>query len=192
MVVQPYLSIVGWARNDGYTPNYAKRLEHALGFLVRQLDKHKVPSEVIVVEWNPPPDRPLMAELLSSLGGAGHVSVRVIVVPPHHHEGPQGWRKRGMHVNNAANVGIRRARGRFVTPKALDTFYSEQLVSRLGRLDLEEGYVYRCDRLDARMEDESWLDLPDAELLESLACRPQRLRPAHLNTVNNGAQQSPL
>lgn len=171
MVVQPYLSIVGWARNDGYTPNYAKRLEHALGFLVRQLDKHKVPSEVIVVEWNPPPDRPLMAELLGSLGGAGHVSVRVIVVPPHHHEGPQGWRKRGMHVNNAANVGIRRARGRFVTPKALDTFYSEQLVSRLGRLDLEEGYVYRCDRLDARMEDESWLDLPDDELLESLARR---------------------
>ena len=169
MVVQPYLSIVGWARNDGYTPNYEKRLEHALGVLVRQLDKHKVPSELIVVEWNPPPDRPLLAEEMGSLGGTGNVSVRFIVVPPQHHEGLQGWRTRGMHVNNAANVGIRRARGKFVTPKALDTFYSEQLVARLGQFTLDDGCVYRCDRLDARMEDESWLDLPDDQLLAALA-----------------------
>lgn len=166
---QPYLSIVGWARNDGYTPNYAKRLEHALGFLVRQLDRHAVPSEVIVVEWNPPPDRPLLAEEMASLGASGHVSVRFIVVPAKHHEGPQGWQTRGMHVNNAANVGMRRARGRFVTPKALDTFYSEQLVSRLGQRTLDDDCVYRCDRLDARMEDESWLDLPDDRLLDALA-----------------------
>lgn len=169
MIAQPYLSIVGWARNDGYTPNYAKRLEHALGVLVRQLDTHKVPSEVIVVEWNPPPDRPLLAEEIGSLGGAGHVTVRFIVVPPKHHEGPQGWQTRGMHVNNAANVGMRRARGRYVTPKALDTFYSERLVARLAQLNLDDGCVYRCDRLDARMEDESWLDLPDEELLAKLA-----------------------
>ena len=169
MIVPPYLSIVGWARNDGYTPNYEKRLEHAVGVLVRQLDKHKIPSELIVVEWNPPPERPLMAELLDSLGSAANVSVRFIVVPPHHHKGPRGWQTRGMHVNNAANVGIRRARGRFVTPKALDTFYSEQLVARLGQLDLDDKAVYRCDRLDARMEDETWLDLSDDELLAALA-----------------------
>ena len=169
MITQPYLSIVGWARNDGYTPNYANRLEHALGFLVRQLDKHKVPSELIVVEWNPPPDRPLLAEEMGPLGGAGHVTVRFILVPPKHHEGPRGWQTRGMHVNNAANVGMRRARGRYVTPKALDTFYSEQLVSRLAQLNLDDGCVYRCDRLDARMEDESWLNLPDEELLAALA-----------------------
>lgn len=166
----PYLSIVGWARNDGYTPNYAKRLEHSLGFLVRQLEKHEIPSEVIVVEWNPPPGNPLLADLLNGfLGGTSHASVRFIVVPPEFHPGPLGWQKRGMHVNYAANVGLRRARGRFVTPKALDTFYSEKLVSTIGRLDLDDRRVYRCDRLDACMADETWLDLPDDELLAVLA-----------------------
>lgn len=170
MNAPPYLSIVGWARNDGYTPNYAKRLEHSLGLLVRQLDKYRIPSEVIVVEWNPPPENALLADELDGfLGKTSHASVRFIVVPPQFHRGPKGWQKRGMHVNHAANVGFRRARGRFVTPKALDTFYSEKLVATIGRQDLDERRVYRCDRLDARMEDETWLDLPDDELLAALA-----------------------
>ena len=54
----PYLSIVGWTRNDGYTANYAPRTTHAIGVLARQLEAHRVPSEVVVVEWNPPADRP--------------------------------------------------------------------------------------------------------------------------------------
>lgn len=168
-MTSPYLSIVGWARNDGYTENYVGRIERATGVLARQLDCAGIDSEIVLVEWNPPSDRPLLADTFASFGPLSHVTVRVIVVERRFHVGWQGWQKRGMHGSNAANVGIRRARGRFVTPKALDTFYSEKLIEQIARQDLDEQVVYRCDRWDARMVDDAWSNLPDDALLQELA-----------------------
>ena len=165
----PYLSIVGWARNDGYTENYVARIERAIGLLARQLDCARIDSEIVLVEWNPPSDRPLLADSFSSFGSLSHVTIRVIVVERRFHVGWLGWQKRGMHGSNAANVGIRRARGRFVTPKAIDTFYSESLLEQIAQQDLDEQAVYRCDRWDARMVDETWINLPDDALLQKLA-----------------------
>jgi len=161
----PYLSIVGWTRNDGYTLNYAQRLEHAIGFLVRQLERYKIPSEIIIVEWNPPPDRPLMVERFRSFQSVPNVTLRFITVPSEHHQGLIGGDVRGMHNSYAANAGIRRARGRFVLPKPLDTYYSDQLVSRIASTNLDEHSVYRCDRVDAKPDDEDWIKLSDQELL---------------------------
>jgi hypothetical protein len=168
MNVQPYLSIVGWARNDGYTDDYISRANAALNFLVRQLNRHRVASEVIIVEWNPPTDRPLMSELLTLPTGHSEVTVRFVTVDGRFHRGARGWQARGMHGSNAANVGFRRARGRFVTSKATDTFYSEALVRRIAAADLDEAAVYRCDRVDVRAK-EGWLEQPDELLLEELA-----------------------
>jgi hypothetical protein len=168
MVVSPYLSIVGWARNDGYTDGYVSRIGLALGLLVRQLDRHRIPSEIVIVEWNAPADRPLLSDVIVVEGPRSYVTVRFITVEERYHRGPVGWQTRGMHGSNAVNVGFRRARGRFVTPKALDTFYSEALVRSIAAMDLDEQAVYRCDRLDVR-PDEGWLERPDELLLEALA-----------------------
>jgi hypothetical protein len=167
-MTNPYLSIVGWARNDNYIENYASRTEHAVRFLARQLDRYKIPSEIVIVEWNPPSDRPLVSEIFGSFGHISHVTVRVIVVDQRFHVGLQGWKKRGMHGSNAANVGIRRARGKFVTPKALDTFYSEKLVEQIAKRQLDEHAVYRCDRCDALIAGDAWTNLPDDALLDEL------------------------
>lgn len=164
----PYLSIVGWVRNDGYTDDYVRRTNAAIGFLVRQLDRHAISSELIIVEWNPPTDRPLLSELVTLPGGASHVTVRFITVDGRFHRGPRGWQVRGMHGNNAVNVGFRRARGRFVTPKSMDTFYSEALVREIATAKLDEQAVYRCDRVDVRPPSEGWLERPEELLLEEL------------------------
>ena len=165
----PYLSVVGWARNDGYTENYVRRIERAVGVLARQLDRSGIDSEIVLVEWNPPPDRPLLADSFASFGPLSHVTVRVVIVDRRFHVGSQGWQKRGMHGSNAANVGIRRARGKFLTTKALDTFYSEKLIERIAKRDLDDRAVYRCDRCDVRMADDASGDLEDDALLEELA-----------------------
>lgn len=104
-----------------------------------------------------------------ALGGTSHASVRFIVVPPQFHRGPRGWQKRGMHVNNAANVGFPAGLGRFVTPKALDTFYSEKLVATIGQLDLDDHHVYRCDRARCPHGGRELARPADDELLASLA-----------------------
>ncbi|MDI1266030.1 MAG: hypothetical protein PS018_22530 [bacterium] len=183
-MTSPYLSIVGWARNDGYTENYVRRIEHAVGILARQLDRGGIDSEIILVEWNPPPDRPLLADTFASFGPLSHVTIRVIVADRRFHVGWQGWQKRGMHGSNAANVGIRRARGMFVTPKALDTFYSEKLIEQIAKRDLDEQAVYRCDRWDVRLVDDAWIDLSNDALLEELARNVEQKHGRLLHSVD--------
>ena len=76
MNTSPYISFVTWGRNDGYTPDYLRRVERATNYLAAQLDRAGVDSEIIIVEWNPPPDRPLLLDVLKLPGSLRHVTVR--------------------------------------------------------------------------------------------------------------------
>jgi hypothetical protein len=181
---RPYLTLVGWTRNDGYTPNYVERTRHAVSFLLRQLEGHRLPSELVVVEWNPPPDRPLMADLLKLPATLLNVTVRFITVGEKYHRRYRGWRERGLPTVEALNVGIRRARGVFVTPKPLDVFYSNDLVSRLAAGVLDQDCVYRCNRHDVKLQGEGWLTTSDEDLVSRLATAPSH--------VNERLQQPPL
>ena len=60
----PYVSFVTWGRNDGYTADYLARTAKALTCLVRQLEAAALASEIVVSEWNPPPERPLLVDSL--------------------------------------------------------------------------------------------------------------------------------
>lgn len=169
----PYLSIVGWTRNDGYTANYAERTTHAIGVLARQLEAHHVPSEVVVVEWNPPADRPQISELMR-LPKLRHVTVRFIDVEEKYHRQLKGWQERGLPTVASVGVGIRRARGRFLTTKALDTFYSNELIARIAKRDLDDGCVYRVDRCDVQLEGSDWLGVADEALFDHLKSAPMQ------------------
>lgn len=168
---RPYLSIVGWTRNDGYTASYAERTIHAIGVLVRQLEAHRISSELIVVEWNPPEDRPRMSDLLGR-PDTRHTTVRFIEVEEKYHRRLKGWQERGLPTVAALTVGIRRARGRFLTPKALDTFYSDELIAHIAAQGLDEGIVYRVDRCDVQIGGLDWLRLTDTDLFTLLKQSP--------------------
>ena len=170
---RPYLTIVGWTRNDGYTANYAERITHAIGLLVRQLEAHQLPSELVVVEWNPPVDRPRMSDLVGPLN-APHVTVRFVEVGEDYHKRLKGWKERGLPTVAALSVGIRRARGQFLTPKALDTFYSDELIRRISMRELDDSCVYRVDRCDVRIEGHEWLDASDEALFGLMAGSPMQ------------------
>lgn len=169
---QPYLSIVGWGRNDGYSPNYIERLRHALSTLLRQLHAHRLPAEIVIADWNPPPDRPALAEVLAPLPAQDWTTVRVLTVGAAFHHRYRGWIDRGINTVDGANVGLRRARGRFVTPKALDTYFSDELVARLARQDLDADCVYRCDRHDLTIEGDAWMTGSDADVFRAFAAAP--------------------
>lgn len=170
---RPYLTVVGWTRNDGYTANYAERTTHAIGLLVRQLEAHRMPSELIVVEWNPPADRPRMSDLVGSLD-TRQTTVRFVEVGEEYHRRLKGWKERGLPTVAALSVGIRRARGIFLTPKALDTFYSNELIARIAEQDLDESCVYRVDRCDVQIDGDAWLGVSDEELFELLMNSPMQ------------------
>lgn len=164
---RPHVSIVTYFRNDGYTEDFALRVKRATECLIEQLGRARIRSEVVLVEWNPPPERPLIVDDLHGLQEGGHVTVRAIVVDRKHHDPYLGSQERGMHAAEAANVGLRRARDRFITPKAADTFFSADTISALAK-PLVDNAIYRCDRFDVVVPKEALEAQQGIELLRHL------------------------
>ena len=113
MNAEPYVTFVSYFRNDNYTSDFVLRVKRATRFLVGQLERAALESEVVLVEWNPPPGRPLIVESLGPLPQGGNVRVRAIIVGKEHHQPFVGSQEWGMNPAAAANVGLRRAEGRF-------------------------------------------------------------------------------
>ena len=168
MNAQPYVTFVSYFRNDNYTSDFVLRVKRATRFLVGQLQRAGLDSEVILVEWNPPPGRPLIIESLDTLPQGGHVSVRAVIVGKEHHQTFLGSQEWGMNPAAAANVGLRRAQGRFVSPKAADTYLSDEIIATIARRDLHENALYRCDRCDVALSARDLEKLDDNSLLARL------------------------
>lgn len=168
----PYVSFVTYGRNDGYTAGYARRVNRAMVCLARQLERARLDSEIILSEWNPPGDRPLLIDTLDLPKTLNHVSIRAVIIAPEHHKRLAGSQERSIQVGEAANVGIRRARGRYITPKASDTFFSPDVISMIAQRNLDLDTMYRIDRHDVLITNESIWDLDDDTLLANLAAMP--------------------
>ena len=168
MTAQPYVTFVSYFRNDDYTSDFVLRVRRATGCLVRQLQAAGIDSELILVEWNPPADRPLIIDSLGTLPQGGNVQVRGILVGKEHHQRFRGAQEWGMNPAAAADVGLRRAQGQFISPKAADTYLSDEIIATLARRDLSDDAMYRCDRHDVVLSASDLEQLDDAALLARL------------------------
>jgi len=142
------LSIVVTARNDNHGGNLLHRMQIFVNGILVQSEKQGLRTELILVEWNPPPDKPRLAEALSWPERHDFCTLRIIEVPPEIHQ-------RYKHSNNlplyqmiAKNVGIRRARSEFILATNIDILFSHELMRFLASGALEKGYIYRIDRYD--------------------------------------------
>ena len=115
---------------------------------IGQARQHDIPSEMIVVEWNPPQDRPRLAEALHWPGDLGPCQIRFIEVPPEVHRRFAHAEALPLYQMIAKNVGIRRARGQFVLVTNIDILFSSELAKFLGERRLQRGRMYRMDRHD--------------------------------------------
>jgi len=168
---EPFISVITYGRNDGYAPSYAKKVSRAATVLASQLERAGVDAEILFAEWNPPSDGPKLLDLFETPVRMKHVSIRGFVVGREHHVGLVGAQERAFQGGEAANVGIRRARGKFVLPKSSDTFFSKAIIMRLARRDLDASTVYRANRHDVVMDDTAW-DLDDEALLARFESLP--------------------
>ncbi|MBF0187094.1 MAG: hypothetical protein HQL50_04130 [Magnetococcales bacterium] len=144
----PYLSIILFSRNDDYAGGIVPRLQSSLDTLFDQLQRHAIPSEIILVEWNPPVDRPALHEALQWPDSGGCCTIRLITVPGEVHARFDHSHVRPTQSGAANNVGIRRARGAFIMTKASDTFYSEAVMEELSKGALVKDRIYRAERCD--------------------------------------------
>ena len=54
----PYLSVVVTSRNDDHGASLLRRMQTFVNAFIGQCQRHHLEAELVLVEWNPPPDRP--------------------------------------------------------------------------------------------------------------------------------------
>jgi hypothetical protein len=116
--------------------------------LLDQTRRHQLAAELIVVEWNPPADRPPLREVLPRPGAHDCLTLRYLVVPGEIHRRYRRSADLPLFQMIAKNVGIRRARGAFVLCTNVDLLFSDPLVQRLARGALRSDTYYRANRCD--------------------------------------------
>lgn len=116
--------------------------------LLEQSRRYHFPLELILVEWNPPGDRPPLRDVLPAASVDDFMRIRYIVVPESVH---RRYRRAGevpLFQMIAKNVGIRRARADFILCTNIDLLFSDQLFRRLVQDPLRDDTYYRCNRCD--------------------------------------------
>jgi hypothetical protein len=170
------LSVVATSRNDDHGANLRRRMQTFVSAFIAQCQRHAFPAELILVEWNPPADRPRLADALRWPADSSPCQVRIIEVPEALHRRLSHSQALPLFQMIAKNVGIRRARGRFVLATNIDILFNDELMGFFKEGRLEAGKVYRIDRTDVET------DVPEsASVEEQLAyCRGHHVR---LNTA---------
>jgi hypothetical protein len=143
----PVLSIVLVGRNDDFGGDFNGRMFAAAEFNHRNLETAGIPHEYVLVEWNPLPGKPYLAELVGRQLPWWH---RRYVVDPEWHSRLSVNPKLVFMEFFAKNVGIRRAGGRFILTTNTDIWLSREVLGTLPRL--RPGVLYRTIRADLKRE----------------------------------------
>lgn len=147
--VEPYISLVVTARNDDHGGDLLNRMQAFTEGWIEQSNRFALESELIIVEWNPAEERAPLADALRWPAENRYCRVRVITVPQSVHRKYRHADALGLYQMIAKNVGIRRARGKFVLATNIDILFSSELVAKLALRDLSAAKMYRIDRHDA-------------------------------------------
>lgn len=145
------LSIVATSRNDDHGGSLTRRTQHFIDGLIAQCKRHQLRAELILVEWNPPPERAPLIEELSWPADPGPCDIRIVTVPPAVHRTFQHADSIRLFQMLAKNAGIRRARGKFILATNIDILFSDDAM-RFLRDRLQPGYLYLADRADVPAE----------------------------------------
>jgi hypothetical protein len=143
----PQVSVVAVSRNDDHGGDMLSRMQHFVNGVIAQCRKHELKAELILVEWNPPPGRPALEEVLEWPQDFEPVTVKIVTVPPGVHAQFPDAEKLPLFQMIGKNVGIRRARGRYVLATNVDILLDDETVIYL-RDRLTPGTVLRVDRYD--------------------------------------------
>lgn len=149
---EPYLSVIWCSRNDDYGGDMLRRMHVVIYGLIDQLERYKINSEVILVEWNPPCDRPLLKDTIKWPLKIKNCTIRVIVVSSQIHKKFRYHNKIPLHYTCAMNCGIRRARGTFILASPIDNLFSDELISFISSKQLKPDCIYRIDRSDVNRD----------------------------------------
>jgi len=147
----PYLTLVFTGRNDDFGGDFNNRFFRALRFNHARLTDAGISHEFVFVEWRPLDDRPYLATLIGrEFPELGATRLRSFVVDAAYHDALSLNPRIQFQEFIAKNVGVRRARGRFVLTTNTDIYLGRGVVEYLGAQSLMPRVLYRAARYDLR------------------------------------------
>jgi hypothetical protein len=147
-----FLSAVITARHDNYGGDFRDRIATPLRFNYERLSERGVPYELILVEWDPIPDRPLLCEMLAKeLPDVTQRVLRTVVVASQYQVAMTQNPRVPYLEYVAKNVGIRRATAPFVLVTNADILLGREIVRAIADRQLQPGTMYRAPRCDIKL-----------------------------------------
>jgi len=137
--LRPQVAAVVVGRNDDYMSDFRERLYATIEWNIRYLV-----GEVVFVEWNPPPDRELLAHELTKRFDC----LRAYVVPPKVHQRICENQNVKLLEYHAKNVGIRRANSPFIMVTNADAAVGLDTVNTLMSASLDPKVAWTAERVD--------------------------------------------
>src|ERR1043165_5190998 len=110
----PYLSVVAASRNDDHGGDPLIRTQIFINNFARQCEKYRLQAELIIVDWNPVPERLPLAAVLKLPAEPTFVQARTSTGATVLHQRLKSAERLPLFQMIAKNVGIRRAKGNFV------------------------------------------------------------------------------
>jgi hypothetical protein len=146
---EPYLTIVVVGRNDNLGGHFSDRFFRALRFNCEQLRMGGITFEIVFVEWRPVAGRPLLSTLLvDAFADLPPHELRAYVVDPAFHDALSLNSNLQFQEFIAKNVGIRRARGRYVLATNTDVYLGREVLKVFEGGGLQPETLYRACRVD--------------------------------------------
>lgn len=150
--LKPKVSFIITARNDNYGGNMLSRMNTMVRVLRYLAEKNKVPIELIIVEYNPPKDKPRLNQEAKELELSSNefLTMRLIEVPAEFHDKIK-TNKIPLYEYIAKNIGVRRAEGEFVVCTNPDIIFSEEAFAYIVNKANNKNTIYRINRADTSM-----------------------------------------
>ena len=139
-----YLTIVAASRNDNHGNKLDERTNIFIKSLAENCKKYKIPSELILVEWNQILNKKTLSDRLDLISNEYLDSKIITVSKDHHLRLPNSDRIQFFQMI-AKNVGIRRALGKFVLATNIDVIMNQNFLN-LSLKKIKRKTIYRCDR----------------------------------------------
>ena len=169
-----YLSIVTGIRKNDADQYWLNRMQLYVNGLISQCRYFNIDAELIVIEWNKDETESSVFDLLSWPTTLGPLSIRFIQVPPIIHYKIENSDKINFFQYIAVNVGVRRARGKFVLVTSIDVLLSKELAKFIGERRLKTKCCYRVNRHDIGLKNLPF-DVPIEKQLELCANNVMRI-----------------
>lgn len=135
-------------RNDNYEPNWLAKLYASIAYNRALFEGSNVDFRVVFVEWNPPPENPLISpDLVKTFD-----YVRAIVVDADVHDRLCTADNLSFMLNHSYNCAIRTSPFDFQVITGGDIFLGRALAEKIKSDGLKPNCLYRAERVNIRAD----------------------------------------